>query len=113
MPAITDWQPEQDLSQDSREINLPIRIVEERGRGVFIKKCSELQHLLDHQAQDGQPVKLGLSVKDNERTCESWFTIVIPAAQILDEYEHTMMSFLQDRIPGNSEGNQRVNRNLL
>jgi hypothetical protein len=98
MPTLTRREPEQDLSHDAREINLPVRIVEDRGRGVFIKKCSVLKHILDHRAQLDKPVKLGLSVRDEGRTCEFWFTVAIPAAPTLEEYEQNMINFLQGRI---------------
>jgi hypothetical protein len=65
---------------------------------VFIKKRNDLQHLLDHQAQHDQPVKLELSVKDEKRTGEFWFKVIVPAAQSVEECEQSMMNFLQDRI---------------
>jgi hypothetical protein len=44
LPALTSWEPEQDVAQDAREIKIPQRVVEERGRGTFIKRgatCNE------------------------------------------------------------------------
>jgi hypothetical protein len=40
LPTLTEWKPDQDLSQDAREIDPPPRAIEERGRGTFIKKYS-------------------------------------------------------------------------
>jgi hypothetical protein len=48
--TLTEWEPEQDLSQDNREINMPSRIVEEKGRGTIIRKDRDFLRLLDNQA---------------------------------------------------------------
>jgi hypothetical protein len=83
---------------DDREIVLPPRIVEERGQGVFIKKRSDVQHILDHQAKLEQAIKLGLSVRDEERTCEFWFAAPVIPAQTMEEYEQYLANVLQDLI---------------
>jgi hypothetical protein len=51
LPTLTSLEPEQDLSRDTREIILSPWIVEKNGRGTFIKKRSDLRHILDYQAE--------------------------------------------------------------
>jgi hypothetical protein len=91
LPALTTWELEQDLSHNALEINPPPRIVEERGRGIFIKKRSDLQQILDHQAQLKQSVKLSLSVRDSDRTCEFWFAVPVRPVQ-------NLVNLFQNRI---------------
>jgi hypothetical protein len=48
-----------------------VRIIEERGRGTDIKKGSDLQHTLDHQAAMQREIKVGVGLCENGRvlTC--------------------------------------------
>jgi hypothetical protein len=98
LPSLTTWEAEQDLSHDAQEINLPQRIVEEMGRGVFTTKRRDLQDILDDQAAYGKMITLGLSVKDDERFCEDWFDAAIPRAQSIEEYQQFQIAFLQAQI---------------
>jgi hypothetical protein len=43
-------------------------------------------------------VELGLSARDDKRTGEFCFAIVIPAAQSVEEYEQNMVNFSENRI---------------
>jgi hypothetical protein len=58
LSAHTQWEPEQDFSQDPTKLVLPARSVEERSRGVFSKKLEDLQRVLHHYAAVAHPVKL-------------------------------------------------------
>jgi hypothetical protein len=41
-PTLAYWAPEQDLSQDTMDIEPSARIVEERGRSTFIRRDDDL-----------------------------------------------------------------------
>jgi hypothetical protein len=45
--TLTEWTPEQDLSQDTRKIEPPVRVIEESGRGIYIRSDDHLQRLAD------------------------------------------------------------------
>jgi hypothetical protein len=101
-PTLTSWEPEQDLSHSAREIVLPSRIVEERGRGTLIKKRSDLQHILDHQVELKRLIKLGVGFKEEERFCEFWFVAPARPAQSIKEHEEHMLAFFQEQVQNHS-----------
>jgi hypothetical protein len=73
---IPDWQiiisgghvdtvgPEQDVSLETRTAIPSPRIIEERGRGTYIRKSTDLHHILDHQGKPGRSIRLGVGLWD-------------------------------------------------
>jgi hypothetical protein len=84
--TLAKWEPEQDLSQDSREVITPARIVEARGRGTVIRNEWDLQRLLGQQVAIQREIKIGVGLWENGRMTDMWFCIQTQAAQTIEEY---------------------------
>jgi hypothetical protein len=74
---MTAWEPDQDLLQDTREIESSVKVIAERGRGTFIKKYRDLQHIMDHQAELQKEVKPGIGLKEGKRFSDLWFEVPV------------------------------------
>jgi hypothetical protein len=59
---------------------------------------SDFQRILDNQVQLEQPIKLGLSVGDGERCCESWFTTPVLPGRSMEEHRQNLINIFQERI---------------
>jgi hypothetical protein len=81
LPALTQWEPEQDLSQDARGVELPLLTIEERGRGTYVKKSSDVQHCLDYQVELQREIKSGIGLREGDRQINMWFGVPVPPAQ--------------------------------
>jgi hypothetical protein len=68
--TLTEWEPEQDLSRDCREVITPPRIVEERGRVTIIRKGEDVLRILDYQAAMPREVRVGICLCENGRTMD-------------------------------------------
>jgi hypothetical protein len=89
LSTLTTWDPDQDLFPGSREIVSSVRIVEERGRGTFVKKDRDFQHILDHQAELQREIKLVIGLRDEDGVVELWFEVpVLSAASMREHEEH-------------------------
>jgi hypothetical protein len=84
--AIVEWEPGQDLWQDSREVITPARIVKERGRGTIIRNERDVQMLLDYQAAMQREVRAGIGLSENGRMTDMWFRIQAQSARTIEEY---------------------------
>jgi hypothetical protein len=92
--TLTEWEPEQDLSQDDREINTPSRFVEERGRCTIIRKDRDFLRLLDHQAAMQREIRVGIGLREDGRVTDMWFMVQRTPAQSIEEYGAHIMRHL-------------------
>jgi hypothetical protein len=84
--ALAEWEPGQELSQDSREVITPARIVEERERGTVIRNEEDFRRLLDYQAVMQREIKVGIGLCENGRMTDMCFRIQAQVAQTTEEH---------------------------
>jgi hypothetical protein len=87
MATLTQWRPEQDFFLDTRTVIPPPRMIEERGRGTYVRRYSDLHHILDHQAEVGRSIRLGVGLWDGDGRFDVWFTVPVQPESSIDEYE--------------------------
>jgi hypothetical protein len=80
------------------ELVPPKRTVEDRRRGISIKKPENLQHALDHYAENQVPIRLGVGLKDGDQWYEFWSLAPINPANSIEEHETFMIAYVQERI---------------
>jgi hypothetical protein len=98
LPTLTKWTPETDLSQDTRKIKPPVRVIEERGGGTFIRRDDHLQRLLDYQIELQRDVRLGAGLWDGNRTVDPWLTVPVTQAQSAQDHIEHPEAHIRERL---------------